>query len=155
MINSYQLKTLVITPVLSKLQLFSDSAVNLLLFTCAAESKGGTYLKQIKGQALGIYQMEPLTHNDIWQNYLRHRPVLLNLLGMHFNVIRMENEDRLITDLAYSTAMARIHYLRVKSPLPDANDVDGLWEYYKAHYNTVAGKAKKEASIKAYQDFLG
>lgn len=153
MINFEQLRDLIIVPSLSKLQLFSDAATNLMLFTCATESRGGTYLKQIKGKALGIFQMEPETHNDIWINYIRHRPTLLNMLGMHFNVIRIETEDRLVYDLAYATAMARIQYLRVKEPLPKADDIEGLWEYYKAHYNTPLGKAKKTESIKAYKEY--
>ena len=68
-----QLRELIITPALSKLQLYSKDAEELLIFTCAVESDGGTYLKQIKGPALGIYQMEPRTYNDIWQNYMRNR----------------------------------------------------------------------------------
>ena len=153
MINYAQFQELIISPSLSKLQLFSDSAANLLAFTCAAESRGGTYLKQIKGPALGIYQMEPATYNDIWRNYIFNRADYMQILGLNFNAFRMPEEDRMIYDLHYATAMARLHYRRVDKPLPHANDLDGIWEYYKEFWNTHLGKAKKDKAIKAYKDF--
>lgn len=154
MLNHDQLRDLVIKPTLDKLHMNTDFAVNLLLFTCAVESDGGTYLKQIKGPALGIYQMEPATYNDIWQNYIKHHPHLSLILGTNFNAYRMPAEDRLIYDLEFATVMARLHYRRVSAPFPKNNDAEGYWEYYKAHFNTVAGKAKKEASLARYKKFL-
>ena len=58
MLNVQQLKELIIKPALIDLIMFNDDAMELLVFTCAIESFGCTYLKQIKGPALGIYQME-------------------------------------------------------------------------------------------------
>jgi len=155
MLNSEQLRELIIRPALDKLQMYSDFASELLIFTCAVESIGGTYLKQIKGPALGIYQMEPATYNDIWQNYIRNRSSLSSIMGINFDAFRMPPEDRMIYDLSYATAMARIHYRRVNEPLPtDPKDIDALWSYYKKYYNTEKGKSKKEKSILMYQDFV-
>lgn len=64
MINYNQFKEHVVVPVLKYLEPeipYSESAVNLLLMTAAHESRGGTYLKQINGPALGVYQMDQLT----------------------------------------------------------------------------------------------
>lgn len=149
-----QLRSLIITPALSKLQLYSNDAEELLVFTCAAESDGGTYLKQIKGPALGIYQMEPKTYNDIWQNYIRNRRDLTLLLTHNFDVVRMPDENRMVYDLHFATAMARIHYCRVKEALPSAKDVEAIWNYYKTYYNTPSGKATKSKAIKAYETFI-
>lgn len=154
MFDCSQFRAHIIVPVLSKLQAYSSAAEEILVFTCAAESLGGHYLTQVKGPALGIYQMEPATYTDIWINFIRGRNQLSTLLSMHLNCTRIPDVDRLIYDLHFATAMARIHYLRCKENLPDATDIDGLWEYYKKHYNTVKGKAKKEETIAKYQAFI-
>jgi hypothetical protein len=153
MLDADQLISLVIKPALTDLVLLSDEAVELLVFTCAVESDGGTYLKQIGGPALGIYQMEPKTYNDIWQNYINHSSSLKLKLVLNFNAGFMPDEDRLIYDLRFATAMARIHYLRVAAPLPKLYDLDGLWSYYKAYYNTSKGKADYHNALNAYQRF--
>lgn len=154
MLDCSQFRSLIIEPVLSKLRLYSKGAEELLVFTCAAESLGGTLLQQIKGPALGIYQMEPNTYSDIWSNFIRARNQLATLMALHFGCNRVPEIERLIYDLHFATAMTRIHYLRMPGNIPDAKDVDGLWDYYKKYYNTDKGKAKKEESIKKYQDFI-
>lgn len=154
MINANQLRSLIIKPVLLDLMAYSDDAAELLMFTCATESDGGTYIKQIEGPALGIFQMEPATYNDIWQNYINFRDHLKLKLLHSFDAPRMPDEERMIYDLRFATAMARIHYLRVKETLPKANDIQGLFDYYKAHYNTVAGKANYKDSVAAYKKFI-
>lgn len=154
MIYCPQLRELIIRPALEKLVLYSVEAVELLIFTCAVESKGGTFLKQIKGPALGIYQMEPATYNDIWQNYIRVKSGLRTMMGLHFNAYTMPSEDRMIYDLEFATAMARIHYARIPMPLPMTSDIDGIWQYYKHFYNTNLGASVKDKSIQAYKDFI-
>lgn len=154
MIDNKQLRELIIKPALDGLQMYSSEAEEILVFTCACESLGGTYLKQIKGPALGIYQMEPATYTDIWQNYIKHHGSVVNLLTLNFQCHNMPLPERMIYDLKFATVMARLHYRRRKEPLPKANDIDGIWEYYKKYYNTPAGKAEKEPSIKHYQKFL-
>lgn len=154
MLNCTQFRNLIIEPVLSKLRLYSKNAEELLVFTCAAESLGGTYLQQVKGPAVGIYQMEPNTYTDIWVNYIRARNQLATLMALHYGCNKIPEVERMIYDLHFATAMARIHYLRMPGNLPDAKDIDGMWDYYKKYYNTEKGKAKKEESIKKYQDFI-
>lgn len=154
MINCAQLRSLIIKPALEGLQLYSEDAEELLIFTCAVESDGGTYLHQLNGPALGIYQMEPETHNDIWHNYIHFKGSFSLILISNFDCAYMPSEDRMVYDLRYATAMCRLHYARIKDPIPHKNNVDALWEYYKLHYNTVNGKAQKDRSIAAYNRFL-
>ena len=71
------LKKYIIIPTLDYMRMNSNSAVNLLLGTAAQESRLGKYLHQINGPALGIYQCEPNTLDDIFNKYLRHRKELL------------------------------------------------------------------------------
>lgn len=153
MLNCGQLTEFVIKRALYDLQMLSDDAVELMIFTCANESSGGTYLHQVKGPALGIYQMEPATYNDIWQNFILFKSSILIQLVHNFDAPTMPSEDRLVYDLRFATAMARIHYARVKEPLPKANDVEAIWNYYKTHYNTSAGKANWIQANDAYHRF--
>lgn len=154
MLNSIQLRELIIKPALQDLVMLSDDAVELLIFTCAVESNGGTYIKQLDGPALGIYQMEPNTYNDIWQNYIVYRPPLGIILGHNFDAFRMPSEDRLMYDMRFATAMARIHYTRVTEALPPANNSQSIFDYYKAHYNSVLGKADSEGCLARYHSFI-
>jgi hypothetical protein len=154
MLDCSQFRSLIVEPVLSKLRLYSKNAEEILVFTCAAESLGGTLLQQVKGPALGIYQIEPNTYTDIWVNYIRARNQLATLMAIHFGCNKIPDVERVIYDLHFATAMARIHYLRMPGNLPDAKDIDGIWDYYKKYYNSEKGKAKKEDSIKKYQDFI-
>jgi hypothetical protein len=154
MLNHKQLSELIIKPALEDLQLYSQDAVQLLLFTCAVESDGGTYLKQLQGPALGIYQMEPNTYNDIWQNYILGKSEIKLRLLHNFEAPTMPSEERLIYDLRYASAMTMIHYNRSKDPLPNANDIFQLWGYYKLHYNTKRGNASVTEAINKYGEFM-
>ena len=131
-----------VSEVLKTGQQYSLAAVNLLLGTAAVESNFGTYLFQKNGPALGVFQMEPATHNDIWKNYLAGRQWLID----DFNLKKCIG--RLIYDLRYSVAMTRIHYLRVPKLLPDHKDINGMAKYWKKYYNTNLGRG----SIKDFVD---
>lgn len=158
MIDKTQLRTLIVEPVLRKLDLYSPVAVNLLLGTAAQESRMGTYIKQLgTGPALGIYQMEPATHKDLWQNYLRFQQPLAkkveaySLMDQHWN----DPAEEMIGNLYYATAMARVHYRRVKSALPtDPNDLAAIARYWKKFYNTVLGAGTEAEFIANYKKYV-
>jgi hypothetical protein len=153
MIDLAQLKEFVITPALNDIQMYSDDALELLVFTAAVESDLGTYLKQINGPALGIYQMEPKTHDDIWFNYLRYQQHITHRMALKFGIPVVPEADRLIWDLRYATIMARLLYSRNPEKLPSKDDPQALYEYYKTYYNTKSGKATEAASLKKYKKF--
>ncbi|MGI9250965.1 MAG: hypothetical protein ACR2PR_07175, partial [Pseudohongiellaceae bacterium] len=116
----------------------SKPAVDLLLGTAAQESLLGTYVRQVGGgPALGIYQMEPATHDDILDNYVRYHDDLVDKLAEIFGSTLPMAPERLVYDLRYATIMARLHYYRRPEPLPD--DLVGLAQYWKTHYNTELG----------------
>jgi len=99
--------------------------------------------------------MEPETYNDIWQNYIKNKPSLLLTIGSNFNAHFQPDEQRLMYDFRFATAMARIHYARVSEPLPSSKDINAIWHYYKEYYNTPNGSAQKELAISNYRRFLG
>lgn len=147
MIYPQHLRQYVIRPVLRHLALPNpDVAEELLILTAAHESRCGYFLHQVKGPAIGIYQMEPATHNDIWK-YLRSNPSLESLVDS-FTVTGLPGE--MAWNLSYATAMARVMYFRVSEPLPSKNDVLGLAQYWKSHYNTFLGAGRVEQAMDAY-----
>lgn len=154
MINVKQLEELIIVPTLQYLDPeipFSDAAVELLKMTAAHESHLGSYIAQVGGPALGIYQMEPATANDIGMNFFKYNEELRSKLFCLHSDQRVVNE--ITMNLAFATAMARIHYYRDKYPLPDAMDIEGLAQYAKRVYNTVEGKAEWRDYYNAYNRY--
>ena len=142
MINPVQFRDYIVTPTLKEIQLYSKAAMRLLIGTALTESKL-EYLHQVGGgPALGVYQMEPATHDDIWKNYLLFKlPLAQKMNGFNFNYL---DSKQMVWNLKYATAMCRAHYLRVKAPLPDHNDISGMADYWKKHYNTEKGKGTPE-----------
>jgi len=149
--NHEQLRTLIVRPVLKRLEKhipYSEAAVELLMMTAAHESRLGEYIHQVGGIAKGIYQMEQATADDIETNYLSYRP------EMDEDILQMmccdSICDNLVGNLYYSTAMARVHYFRDKEPLPEIEDFTGLGAYAKRVWNTEMGKATQEDYLVAY-----
>jgi len=155
MLNHVQLREHIINPCLMKLNYYCKSSEELLILTCAQESMGGTYIKQIDGPALGPFGMEPRTHDDIWHTYLVHHPELVFPLLNTLDYSRIPNAQQLMFNIAYAVMMCRIHYLRVPYPLPNHDDIENLAKYWKQHYNTELGKGTVEDAISNYNKFVG
>lgn len=144
-INKDQLRQL-IAETLKNADLYSDDAVELLMGTSAQESHLGSYIHQINGPALGIFQMEPATAHDIWTNYLKYKPGLVGVV----KTVMTGNPNELAWNLKYAILMARIHYLRVKAGLPDSSNVHAMALYWKQYYNTPLGRGTAEEFAKNY-----
>lgn len=130
----------------------SEAAVNLLLGTAAQESRFGTYLYQIGGgPAQGVFQMEPATEKDIWENYLKYDPD--KKAAVYVACGRTGPGDHLTTDIAYQIAMCRMHYWRKPGGIP--NDLEGQAAFYKQHFNTPLGAATVEEYIANYKKYVG
>ena len=154
MINEKQLRTEIIRPALKALQLWSESAEELMMLTCAVESQGGTYVAQVQGPALGIFQMEPATHNSLWNVYLSRRTEFAyRILAAIFLTTRPPVEY-LKYNLLYSAMMARIYYFTVEEALPDAKNVEKLAEYWDKYYNRNPNKGTAPEAIAAYNKLM-
>jgi len=111
----------------------------------------GTFLVQLGGgPALGIFQMEPNTHDDIWLNFLQYREALAGEIRGQYMVNGGASE--LVWNLAYATAMCRMHYLRKPGAIPTS--VEGMAAYWKKHYNTELGKGTEEEFIANYNRYV-
>jgi hypothetical protein len=166
-----QLRKFIIEPTLNYLDPeipYSDEAVDLLMMTAAHESKLGKYIRQIgydledTGGAYGIYQMEGATEADIFNNFLIYYERLHNLLrGIHIDV-GILGTNKLMLDIVYATAMARVHYWRVPEALPKKSDypeaydkyLKALAKYAKKYYNTFSGKATWKDYYNDYKELV-
>ncbi|GBQ84022.1 hypothetical protein AA13595_1303 [Gluconacetobacter johannae DSM 13595] len=150
-IDPAQLKWRVVAPTLAALGLGGDAAVNLLTGTALVES-GGVWLAQLGGgPALGLWQMEPATHDDIWRTFLPDD----RFAEIETRVRRMTCSDlprvqQLVGNLRYACAMARLKYYRAPDALPAANDAAGLSVMHKRVYNTMRGAADPTTNIAAF-----
>jgi hypothetical protein len=153
MIRPHHLSEYIIKPVLRDLIMYSDSAAELLLFTAVIESNAGSYLKNING-GYGIYLMDRQSYADIWANYIPNKQNLLTILTHQFDVTRMPDENRLIHDLRFATAMCAIHYQKSPEIIPQFISKDQLWDFYKKYYNSTKNLIPKDRSLDKYHMYI-
>ena len=163
MINAKQLRLLVIRPTLQAMNMWSESAEELLIGTAAQESLLGHFIKQVGGgPAVSIYQIEPATASDIVHRYLNMRRGLDKQFQSAFQLVNSSQIDwehisidqvelKLISDLRFATAIARLRYWMVPETLPAAGDLSGMATYWKKHFNTVLGAGTEAEYIHNYQ----
>lgn len=136
----------IVVPALNWLDMDSPSARALLMGTAAQESLL-RYLVQRRGPAVGLFQMEPETFYDIFETYLRYRPALLSMV----NSVRVtDGHEELIWNARLAAMMARLRYRRDPFPLPSADDVQALGEYWKRVYNTEQGKGTVKEFVRNF-----
>ena len=142
----------VIQPALETLGLYSKAAEQLLLGTALQESRL-TYLRQVGGgPALGLFQMEPATHDDIWHNYLDYRPELASRVSI---LVSVPIAQSLTANMWYAAAMARVHYRRVPAPLPEEGDIEAMAAYWKQHYNSQLGAGQEHEFVANWERYAG
>ncbi|MGH6879481.1 hypothetical protein [Hypericibacter sp.] len=155
MLDPRQFLRFVIRPALDAMQLGGASAEVLLLGTGLAESNQLTSLRQIgkdgrDGPARGLFQMEPATHDDIWDRYLNPSVARIDLVYKACGIGENRGSDMLMWNLRYAAAMTRFHYLRVAEPIPAAHDAEAMAQYHKRHYNTALGKADPARNVQHF-----
>ena len=138
---------------LYKIDSYSDDALALVVRTGMAESG----YRALKGYgdgnpAIGFFQVEPATLNDMIDNYIKYRSkyeIALIDLGMNF-------KDNLLisvkSNIAVQAALCRIHYRRDKQSIPSWTDIEAQGEYWKRTYNTPLGRGTVEHFIKANKE---
>lgn len=150
MIHPEHFRRLVIRPTLGVIGMHSLAAERLLLTTAIAES-GLRYLEQLGGgPALGVYQVEPTTLADVWGRYLcEKRPDLRDRVAGLMTGEPVER--RLVTNLAFATAIARVKFWMSPAPMPAAEDAEAMGRFYKAIYNTAMGAANADTFAEQYR----
>ena len=139
--NKKQLTELVIVPTLKEIPKgFSDSAVLAIQMIVAHESCCGEYIAQTRGPALGIIQMEPATHDDVWKHgdSIQRNAELLKIVTPGLGVKNIPSSSRLVYDLRYNVFMARQKLFMALGALP--NTSEAMAKYLKINW-TGPGKA--------------
>lgn len=134
-----QFRALVIRPVLTRLSM-SSAALEVLLLGTALQESRLQYIHQLgSGPALGVFQMEPATHFDLWQNYLKYHADLkaatIKLASYYSG--DLPDPGEMVGNMSYATAMASFSYLRHRqlTALPAATDAPVMAQLYKTYYN--------------------
>lgn len=144
MLDHKQFQNDILVPALKGAGLWQLNAERLVFGTALIESGLRAVRQYNGGPALGLCQMEPATYHDHWE-WLGSRPALaeriVSAAGMWAHHAQPEE---MIWNMAYSVLMCRVHYLRRPEPLPHADDIGGLAEYWKRWYNTPLGKGSPQ-----------
>ena len=138
---------------LYKIDSYSDDALALVVRTGMAESG----YRALKGYgegnpAIGFWQIEPATMNDMITNYIKYRSHYkknLISLGMNFG------KDKIISvmsNMAIQAALCRLHYRRDKDPIPSWDDLEAQGKYWKKVYNTFEGRGTVDHFVEANKD---
>lgn len=158
MINVTQFRENVVATTLHRMGLWSRSAENLLMGTAAQESRL-QYLKQIKGPALGVFQIEPTTLGDIVYRWMKGNPEYIekvkSVCGFDVTEASLDFlKYQCVVHLGFQAAMCRLKYRMVPKPLPAEDDVNGMAQYWKTYYNTYLGKGTIPEFIHNYRSIV-
>lgn len=147
----------VIDLILKYLDMYSKSASDLLLGTALIESNLDYVIQLGGGPAKSLFQIEPNTLKDCYDNYLNYRPELKSRIdALLFGKKDYPNRVRnLEINPQYACAIARIIYRRKKGKLPNSSIIKKkyslqLSSYWKTHYNTNLGKGTIEKANKIF-----
>jgi hypothetical protein len=154
-----QVRDLIVRPTLALLHLPSPRfAEHLIMGTGAHESLGFRYLKQVGGgPALGLWQMEPFTFQDLWSRIVLKTP--LGREVQEFLVPGASPVSQLVWNLHFACAMCRVHYWARPFSMPELGegeipDTRLLGTFWKVNYNTKQGKGTIEEFVRHYNQFV-
>lgn len=138
----------IVRPLLKDIGLGSNAAERLVLGTAMKESLL-RYMQQIRGPAIGVYQMEAPTFKDIRENFLARALEIRRRVDAW--AIGTPDAQEMEGNLYFATAMCRAHYRRFSEDLPRQNDALGMATYWKRYYNTSLGKGTVEEALPHFQ----
>lgn len=149
-----QFRDEVVAPTLKHLDLWTLGREALLLGTACQES-GLVYLRQMgSGPALGPFQMEPRTAEDLHLNFLAYRTALRikvrDLLSRGQSTLTVPDAHEMCWNLGYACAMAACQYARFADPVPDPLEVAELAHTWKVRFNTALGAGTEAQFIRSY-----
>ena len=135
---------------LYKIHAYSDDALALVVRTGMAESG----YRALKGYgegnpAIGFFQIEPATMNEMIDNYIKYRSHYkknLISLGMNF---KKDTIMSVMSNIGVQAALCRIHYRRDKHSIPSWDDLEGQAKYWKRVYNTPKGRGTVKHFVRA------
>lgn len=126
---------------------------DMIVGTALHESAGLKYNRQLGGgPALSYFQIEPVTHKDLWKNYIVYHKKIVDYLKFKFDVDEDSfTHDMLVSNLEYSLVICRIIYLRKPGVIPST--LNDQAHYWKQYYNTYLGKGTEEEYVNDYNRY--
>ncbi|QDH16510.1 hypothetical protein [Swingsia samuiensis] len=151
-IDLAQVKYEWVQPALATLGLLSPARLNLVTGIGLAESNY-IWMKQLNnGPALGFWQMEPFTHDDLWKNSLIAPCRSRIAYGLHQLLHGVEPaSSQMITNPLYGAGMCAVKVWLAPQSLPAADDAVGMSAYHKRWYNSALGAADPVRNIPAFK----
>jgi hypothetical protein len=143
-----------IRPALQTLAHGGLAAEQLVLGTAIQESLLIHRRQLGNGPAVGLFQMEPATHDDCWTNFLKFRAGLADLVKSTLAAGEKPVAESMVNNDRYAAAMCRVRYIRAPGALPAANDVAAIAAYWKLHYNTPLGAGTPPEFIAKWGQFV-
>lgn len=149
-----QFRDMIVIPTLMEMDtyyknMYSEAAVMLILGTALVESDL-RYLKQNRGPALGVYQIEPSTADDVMVRYIAGKPhfhkMFEEMVGGRW---RTRYKEMIVSDLKFATMVARLRYWMEVDIIP--SDLDGVAKYWETHYNSCMGKGSYKDFVRKYK----
>tara|TARA_Y100000310_G_C20565974_1_gene755510 strand:+ start:107 stop:553 length:447 start_codon:yes stop_codon:yes gene_type:complete len=132
---------------LREMSMYSPEASEMVYKTGLAET-GYRHLEQIKGPAIGFFQVEPATMRDTWDNYIIYRQDLKSKLwGLGYD--EESDVDRVMGSIILQVVFCRLKYRRSPKALPECGDLEGQAKYWKSIYNSELGKGTVEHFMEA------
>ena len=139
-----QLRPMVET-VLSYLGEKDQKWIDLLLITGQVESDLGRLVKQVKGPAVGLFQIEPFTEGEVWKHYIsRNKDLKEKITKLRFPAKLGRHEMEYNT--AYSIALTYCIY-KWRKVNPKDMTLAEMATTHKVKYNTMKGKSSVSKTI--------
>lgn len=120
--------------------------IDLLAITSQVESESGKYIKQCKGPAVGIFQIEPATEKEVWKYFISKNKNLNDKITK-LRVQATISKNELEYNLAYSVAIAYSIY-KWRKVDPEKMSVADLIKAHKIKFNTMSGATVVKESYK-------
>lgn len=155
--NVRQFKDFIIVPNMMALGLSSSSATVLLLGTCAQESDMGKYIVQQKigyKGGIGVFQMQKNAYDDVWDRAIASSVTMRAKVRLLLGYEGKPPAERMASDLALASVMARLYYWLVKEPLPTSTNIEAMARYWKQYYNTSLGAGTEKEFMESYARFV-
>lgn len=134
----------ILIPVLALLDLPGDQTARRQLMGGIGNIETGYRTRhQIGGPALGWWQVEPATHDDLCRNWLAYRPSLAaaarSFLPARYGDVLVGSAEAMVESDEYAACIASLVFFRSDEPLPPRDDPVAQCGAWKRGYNTALG----------------
>jgi len=154
-----EVRKFIIIPALNQTSLWSESAEILVYGTGWIET-GYDHIMQIgtpKNGGVGPFQCQPSDYLDtrIWlQNGFTKGMMQRILFACSYSSLSTD-ADILASNWKLAALMCRVHYYRIKEPLPQKDDAEGMAHYHFKYYNgNGEGKTNVERNTDTFRRII-